>query len=59
MSDFKDELETLKARATQIGISYSPNIGLEALRKKVSDKLNSVDTTAVKDEPVTNKKGNW
>ena len=57
MSDFKDELETFKARATQMGISYSPNIGLEALRKKVSDKLNSVDTTAVKDEPVTNKKG--
>lgn len=34
-----DELTLLKDRARHMGISHSPNIGLEALRKKIADKL--------------------
>lgn len=34
------ELEALKARATMMGISFSPRIGLERLRAKVEAKLN-------------------
>lgn len=35
----KTELETLKERADDMGIKYSPNIGVETLREKVNDKL--------------------
>lgn len=35
-----EELEVLKARADMMGIGYSNNIGVETLRKKISDKLN-------------------
>ena len=31
------ELDNLKARAKELGISYSPNIGEEALRKKIEE----------------------
>lgn len=34
------ELETLKARADQMGISYRSNVTVETLRKKVNGKLN-------------------
>lgn len=36
-----EELTLLKERATAMGISYSPNIGLESLKAKVTEKLNS------------------
>lgn len=35
-----NEFELLKARANQMGITYSPNIGLETLKQKIEDKLN-------------------
>ncbi|WP_199097225.1 hypothetical protein [Dyella sp. ASV21] len=41
-----EELTLLKERATAMGIAYSPNIGLEALKAKVNAKLNSEDETA-------------
>ena len=34
------ELETLKARAKQMGIPFSANIGLDTLRAKVNATLN-------------------
>lgn len=33
------EIEVLKTRATAMGITYSNNIGVEALRKKINDKM--------------------
>lgn len=42
------ELEVLKTRATAMGIVYSNNIGVEALRKKINDKMEgTADTPAV------------
>ncbi len=38
MSDTK-ELDLLKERADQLGISYHPNIGVDKLREKVNEKL--------------------
>lgn len=35
----KTELETLKERADDMGIKYSPNIGVDTLREKVNAKL--------------------
>lgn len=35
----KSKLEMLKERATQLGITYSPNIGEETLARKIQDKL--------------------
>ena len=35
----KTELELLKERADDMGIKYSPNIGVETLRAKVNEKL--------------------
>lgn len=35
----QSELETLKARATQLGITFHPNIGVDKLRDKVSRTL--------------------
>lgn len=35
----KEELRLLKQRADQIGVAYSPNIGLDTLRQRVEDKL--------------------
>ena len=34
-----DELELLKQRADTLGIKYSPNIGIDALKQKIEDKL--------------------
>lgn len=34
-----DELETLKARATQLGVNFHPSIKVEALREKVAKAL--------------------
>jgi hypothetical protein len=36
----KSELETLKERADDMGMKYSPNIGVDTLREKVNAKLN-------------------
>lgn len=33
------ELDTLKARADQVGLTYHPSIGVESLRKKINDFL--------------------
>lgn len=38
-----DELTLLKARADQLGIKYAHKIGLETLRKKITDKLTGGD----------------
>jgi len=50
MSDHNDdlnvnELETLKARADKLGISYHPSIGVEKLREKIRDALAEGDPT--------------
>lgn len=38
------ELEVLKTRATAMGIVFSNNIGVEALKKKINDKMEGNDT---------------
>lgn len=46
-----EQLATLKSRADTMGIPYHPSIGLDALRKKVSDRLNGVkDEEAVTEQ---------
>jgi len=45
----QDELSVLKARADQMGISYSKNIGAEKLRVRIEDALN--DTELVVEAP--------
>lgn len=49
----QDELQTLKARADTLGVSYHPSIGVDALKKKVNDKLTSTESEDVPadDEP--------
>ena len=47
-TDVQDELAALKARADLMGIPYSPNIGLDALRKKVNAKLESEEAPTAK-----------
>lgn len=46
-----DELTILKKRATSAGLSYSPNIGVDSLRKKLNDHLND-DPAEDEVEPV-------
>lgn len=50
-SDLPDELTTLKQRAALMGITHSPNIGVETLRKKIQDRLDGLDEPEVKEEP--------
>ena len=38
-----DELDMLKKRAAVMGLNHHPNIGVDALRKKVSEALNGPD----------------
>ena len=38
-----EELSILKDRARVMGITFSPNIGVDALRKKINDKLTGAD----------------
>lgn len=45
------ELEGLKARASQLGISFHPSIGLDKLREKVTAALTDDKPEAKKDEP--------
>lgn len=42
----EDELDTLKKRATLMGIQFHPSIGIVKLREKVNAKLNSDDEVA-------------
>lgn len=44
--DMPNELDTLKAKADLLGISYHPSIGLEKLRAKVSAALSGQDDDA-------------
>lgn len=48
-----EELTLLKERATTMGISYSPNIGIEALKAKINDKLKADEPAdpVVEEEP--------
>lgn len=39
-NDAPSELDMLKARATALGVQFSPNIGLETLRNRVNDRIN-------------------
>lgn len=39
----QDELSLLKQRATQMGITFSPNIGIETLRQRINDKMEGKD----------------
>lgn len=43
----KDELTMLKERANVMGVSFSNNIGIEALRKRIDDKLAGMNTDEV------------
>ena len=45
-----DELSMLKARATLMGITYSNNIGLDALKQKITEKI-SGETKTEEPEP--------
>lgn len=40
-----NELELLKQRATVLGVEFSNNIGIDTLRKRIEDKLNSSENT--------------
>lgn len=44
--EMPSELDMLKQRATMMGITFSNNIGVEALKKKIDDKMNEVPTEA-------------
>jgi hypothetical protein len=48
-----DELSSLKARATLMGITFSNNIGIDGLRKKIDAKLNDGDDDAESTEEVS------
>lgn len=45
------ELELLKERATQMGISFHPSIGVDKLRDKVNAAINCVPDPTVNEEP--------
>lgn len=49
------EIDTLKARATQMGISFHPNIGLEKLKTKINKQLTDVVPEPEEDTPSTSK----
>lgn len=50
----EDELKIFKARADLMGITYSNNIGIDALKAKINEKMNALDsettTTATMDQ---------
>lgn len=50
-----NELEALKKQASLLGISYSPNIGVEALREKVKEALSEPEQPATFDRNAYNK----
>lgn len=45
-----DELSMLKSRATLMGIAFSNNIGLEALKQKIADKVNGETQSQSQDD---------
>jgi hypothetical protein len=49
--ELKTELEELKDRADLMGIKYSPNIGVDALKKKINDKLEGGEETSTEPTP--------
>lgn len=52
----KIELDRLKAKAAIVGVTHSPNIGVDALRKKIQDKLEGVPKEGDKEEVISSKK---
>lgn len=56
--DLPNELDMLKQRAKMLGIAFSNNIGVDALRARINEKLGTDDdepaeTEEVEEEPVT------
>lgn len=47
----QDELATLKERAISMGIGFSNNIGVDALKTKINDHLNGTKTAAQDEAP--------
>lgn len=45
------ELKMLKEKADMMGVSYSPNIGIDKLRDKINEKLNPVVEVKEQTEP--------
>lgn len=52
----QDELTLLKQRATQMGVAFSPNIGIETLRQRINDKMEGKDEDVK--EPASTNQGN-
>ena len=58
-----DELSLLKQEATDLGITFSPNIGLEKLKSKIAEYYQGVEdredaeTESEKPEAVSNEAG--
>lgn len=51
-----NELDVLKARATKMGLKFSPNIGVETLRTKIENALNGTkEEEQPKEEPTVSK----
>lgn len=50
-----NELEALKKQASLLGISYGPNIGVDALREKVKEALSESEQPAAFDRNAYNK----
>lgn len=50
--EIPDELTMLKQRATMMGITFSNNIGVDALKKKIDDKMNDVPDTVEAPAPL-------
>lgn len=50
------ELDLLKQRATQMGLKFHHNIGLEKLKQMVNDKLNGVDSGVTDSDDGSHKK---
>ena len=45
-----NELDLLKARAAQMGIKHSPNIGIETLKQKIDEVLNGGSNDSIEEE---------
>ena len=50
--EIPDELTMLKQRATMMGITFSNNIGVDSLKKKIEDKMNDVPETSEAPAPL-------
>jgi hypothetical protein len=50
--EIPDELTMLKQRATMMGITFSNNIGVDSLKKKIEDKMNDVPKTSEAPAPL-------